>query len=138
MDLKIMDFENVQEAINAIEAVGASNSVMMGTRALHFNVLISGVPAAHARALKKAYNEVGAEAAISHAAYYEEECETTDVLAMGTLYQHREARRVLEDKPALSDIVRAVTAEVEKAPKAHYTSEDAPCACSCRRDKIKS
>jgi hypothetical protein len=138
MDARSVTFQNVQDAIDAIDALGSSNSVMMGTRALHFNVLLSQVPAPAARLLKKAYNEVGAEVAISHSAFYGEECAATEALVMGTLYQHREVRRILAENPEMKDLTAALEAVLENAPEAGYTSEDPTCGCcGCDRSGKK-
>ncbi|MCA1961415.1 MAG: hypothetical protein LDL33_11540 [Desulfomonile sp.] len=110
--------KSVADAVAAINAVGSTNSELMATRAIHINVLIRGVPGAEARALKKAYNDVGAEAAISHEAYYEKNGAITDMIAMGSIYQHREVRRVLADTVALRPLISALEAAVENAPEA--------------------
>lgn len=110
--------KNVADAVAAIEAVGSTNSELMATRAIHINVLLRRVPGAEARVLKKAYNDVGAEAAISHEAYYEENGSVTDMIVMGSVYQHREVRRILADAAALRPFTSALEAAVENAPEA--------------------
>ena len=109
-------FAAVEEATKAIDALGSSNSEMMATRAIHINVLIRDVPGTEARLLKRAYNDVGAEVAISHEAFYEEEDSVTDIIVMGSVYQHREVRRILIDNAAVAPLIAAVKAVVEIAP----------------------
>lgn len=109
---------SVAEAVAAIQAVGASNCELMATRAIHINVVLRQVPGAEARLLKKVYNDVGAEAAISHEAYYEKNGAMTDMIVMGSVYQHREVRRILADSPELRMLTSALEAAVENAPEA--------------------
>jgi len=87
--------ESVEQARMAIAAVGAENSEFMATRAVHINVLLRQVPGVEALIIKRTYNDIGAEAAISSHAYQGEEGAVTDMLVMGTIYHHREARRIL-------------------------------------------
>lgn len=117
MHAEKITLSSVTEAVAAIEALGSSNSELMATRAIHLNVLLRHVPGAAARRLKEAYNDVGAEAAISHDAYYEKSGAATDVIAMGSLYQHREVRRILADLPQLQPLTAALEAAVENAPE---------------------
>jgi len=121
MQAEKIALNSVSEAVAAIEAIGSSNSELMATRAIHINVLLRRVPGAEARALKKAYNDVGAEAAISHEAYYEKNGAVTDMIVMGSIYQHREVRRVLADAPGLRPLTSALEAAVENAPEAKVT-----------------
>ena len=88
----------------------------MATRAIHVNVLVKEAPAEEARLLKKIYNDIGAEVAISHEAYHEEDDVLTDIIVMGTVYQHREAKRVLSDNPSIQNWISAIEAVVENAP----------------------
>jgi len=106
---------SVREATDAIDLVGSNNSALMATRAIHINVLLRVVPGDEARLLKWTYNDVGAEAAISRQAYQEEEGAVTDMIVMGTVYQHREVRRVLADNPALRPWIDAIENVVENA-----------------------
>jgi hypothetical protein len=85
----------VRQAAEAIDGLGSNNSEMMATRAIHINVLLTDVPGEAARFIKAHYNDLGAEAAISGRAYRGVEGVVTDVIVMGTVYQHREVRRVL-------------------------------------------
>jgi hypothetical protein len=117
MDAEKIEFRSLRQAIEAIEALGASNSEIMGTRAVHINVTVRMVPGREALLVKRAYNEVGAEAAISHDAYYEKQGAITDMIVMGTLYQHREVRRVLAHEAAVGKLIRAIEAVVEAFPK---------------------
>lgn len=108
-----IEFKTVQEACNTIEALGSSNSELMATRAIHVNILMRGVRGEKARVLKRIYNDIGAEAAVSHDAYYEKEGVITDILVMGTIYQHREARRILADDKETAPLVEAIEKIVE-------------------------
>jgi hypothetical protein len=89
----------------------------MGTRAVHINVLVLRVPGPDALILKRAYNEVGAEAAVSHDAYYGTEGAITDMIVMGSVYQHREVRRILADNPVVKTLIAELEAVVENAPE---------------------
>jgi hypothetical protein len=117
MDVQRIELAGLSEAIDAIETVGSTNSELMASRAIHINVIIRNVPSDRARLLKKVYNDIGAEAAISHEAYYEEDDGQTDIIVMGTLYQHREARRVLSDAADMKPWVAAIEQIVENAPE---------------------
>lgn len=110
--------ESVEAATRAIDAVGSNNSRMMATRAVHVNVLLRRVPGTLAKTIKTAYNDIGAEAAISSKAYYEEEGAITDMVVMGTVYQHREVRRVLMDNESVRSWIEAIASVVENAPEA--------------------
>ncbi len=102
------EFTGVGQAEAAIEAIGSTNADMMALRAVHVNVLVRDVPGPIARTMKQTYNDIGAEAAISHDAYYDNTDAPTDMLVMGTIYQHREARRILADQQALQEILSAI------------------------------
>jgi hypothetical protein len=106
--------ETVKSAIEAIDAVGSNNSGMMAARAIHINLLIRQVPGAQARFVKTVYNDIGAEVAISSDAYYEKQGCVTDMLVMGTIYQHREVKRILEGNPEIKPIINAIASVVEK------------------------
>jgi hypothetical protein len=110
-------FRTVRQAVEAINALGSSNSEIMGTRAVHINVLVLRVPGPDALILKRAYNEVGAEAAVSHDAYYGTEGAITDMIVMGSVYQHREVRRILADNPVVKTLIAELEAVVENAPE---------------------
>jgi len=109
--------KTVRQAVEAINALGSSNSEIMGARAVHINVLVRQVPGFSALVLKRAYNEVGAEAAVSHDAYYGIEGAITDMIVMGSLYQHREVRRILADNPVVKTLIAELEAVVETAPE---------------------
>lgn len=111
------DLKSVSRAVEAIDALGSNNSELMATRAIHINVLVKGVPGDTAKTIKKAYNEIGAEAAISSDAYYEVEGTITDMIVMGTIYQHREARRVLSQNEPVRQWINAIAEVVEEAPE---------------------
>lgn len=110
-----IELENVKSAIEAIEAVGANNTGMMATRAIHINLLIRQVPGAQAKFVKTVYNDIGAEVAISSDSYYEKEGVMTDMLVMGTIYQHREVRRILDGNQQTRPIVEAIAMVVEES-----------------------
>jgi hypothetical protein len=110
-----IEFSCVAAATEAIDAIGSGNSEMMATRAIHINVLLRGVPGPDARFLKTVYNDIGAEAAISHQAYFQEAGAITDVIVMGSIYQHREVRRILTDNPKFRGLLEAITRVVENA-----------------------
>jgi hypothetical protein len=110
-----IDFSCVAAATAAIDSIGSGNSEMMATRAIHINVLVRGVPGPEARFLKTVYNDIGAEAAISHQAYFQEAGAITDMIVMGSIYQHREVRRILTDNPKFRSLLEAITRVVENA-----------------------
>ena len=95
MSARKIELQSVGAATQAIDDLGSNNSEMMATRAIHINVFLEKVPSEAARLIKSVYNQVGAEAAISSKAYYDEGEQETDMIAMGTVYHHREVRRVL-------------------------------------------
>jgi len=111
------EFTSVSRAVKAIEGLGSNNSELMATRAVHINVLLEEVPGDAAKTIKKAYNEIGAEAAISSNAYYEVEGTITDMIVMGTVYQHREAKRVLSENKQVRQWIDAIAEVVEEAPE---------------------
>jgi len=87
----------------------------MATRAIHINVFMERVPGHEARFIKTVYNDIGAEAAISSQAYYEEEGAVTDMVVMGTVYQHREVRRILTGNPTIQPWIDTIWQVVETA-----------------------
>ncbi|MGD9817550.1 MAG: hypothetical protein AB7V04_02510 [Desulfomonilaceae bacterium] len=107
--------ENIEKAVEAIDAVGANNSPMMAARAIHVNLLIRKVSGSQAKFVKTVYNDIGAEVAISSDAYFEKEGCVTDMLVMGTIYQHREVKRILDGNPEIKPIIDAISLMVEKA-----------------------
>ena len=118
MHAEKIEFSSVERAAAALDALGSSNSEVMATRAVHVNVVVRGAVGSEALLLKRAYNEVGAEAGISHDAYCEKEGAVTDMIIMGTLYQHREVRRVMAGNAAVANLLRAVEAVVEEVARA--------------------
>jgi hypothetical protein len=112
-----MEFDSVEEATRAIDGLGSNNSRMMATRAIHINILLRHVPGTDARFIKTVYNDIGAETAISKDAYYEEPGAVTDMLVMGTVYQHREVRRILGENPHFHELIQAIELVVENAPE---------------------
>lgn len=118
MRSKKLDLPSVKSATQAIDSLGSNNSEMMATRAIHINVLIERVPGDAARLIKSVYNQVGAEAAISSQAYHGEGGAVTDMIAMGTIYQHREVRRVLvTNAPWVRPWLDEIEGIVENAPE---------------------
>jgi hypothetical protein len=110
-------FESVRAAMEALDGIGSGNSRVMANRAVHINVLVRQVPGAEACALKLAYNDIGAEAAVSRGVYHGEKDAVTDMIVMGTVYQHREVRRVLLGSPSVRPLLDAIEAVVESAPE---------------------
>jgi len=108
-----IEFSSVEDARGAIDGIGSGNSEIMATRAVHINVVVRDVPGPEARFLKTVYNDVGAEAAISHAAYFQEAGALTDMIVMGSLYQHREVRRILRGNPTFVGLIDAIKRVVE-------------------------
>ncbi|MGO9567883.1 MAG: hypothetical protein ACLP5H_10110 [Desulfomonilaceae bacterium] len=117
MDARKIVLDSIREATAAIDGLGSDNSRLMASRAIHINVLIRQVPGPQARFLKTIYNDIGAEAAISHQAYFEENEAVTDMIVMGTVYQHREVRRILTDNPKIHPWLEAIETVVENAPE---------------------
>ncbi len=117
MDARKIVFDSIRDATAAIEKLGSGNSRLMASRAIHVNVLVRDVPGPEARFLKTVYNDIGAEAAISHQAYFEENGAVTDMIVMGTIYQHREVRRILTDNPRIRPWLEAIGAVVENSPE---------------------
>ena len=115
MKAEKITIETVQQATRAIDALGSTNSELMATRAVHINVLARDVPGQEARLLKRTYNDVGAEVAVSHDVYYEKEGAVTDIIVMGTVYQHREVRRILGESPMAARLIAAIEVVVENA-----------------------
>jgi hypothetical protein len=117
MDARKIVLDSIREATAAIEGLGSNNSRLMASRAVHINVLVRQVPGPEARFLKSVYNDIGAEAAISHQAYFEENGAVTDMIVMGSIYQHREVRRILTDNPKIHPLLEAIGTVVENAPE---------------------
>ncbi len=117
MDASKIIFRSVGQAIAELNRIGSGNSRMMANRAIHINILLKDVPGPEARFLKAVYNDIGAEAAISHQAYYEEEGAVTDMVVMGTVYQHREVKRILVDNHKVRHLVEAIESVVENSPE---------------------
>jgi hypothetical protein len=117
MDARRIVLDSIRGATEAIEGLGSNNSRVMASRAIHINVLVRQVPGPEARFLKTVYNDIGAEAAISHQAYFEENGSVTDMIVMGTIYQHREVRRILTDNPKIHPLLEAIGTVVENSPE---------------------
>ena len=117
MEARKIVFQSISQAIDELNRLGSGNSRMMANRAIHINILLKDVPGPEARFLKTVYNDIGAEAAISHQAYYEEEGAVTDMVVMGTVYQHREVKRILIDNSKVRHLVEAIESVIENAPE---------------------
>jgi NAD/NADP transhydrogenase alpha subunit len=100
--------DSLDELRAAIDKLGARNSDMMAHRGIYGNVMVEKVPGVHARLLKRHYNDVGAEVAISHDAWLEKEDAVTDILVMGSLYQHGEVRAALAAVSEIQDLLTAI------------------------------
>jgi hypothetical protein len=110
-----IQFHSVKSASEAIDSLGSNNSQLMASRAIHINLIMRQVPGVDAKSIKKVYNEIGAEVAISRQAYYEDEGAVTDMIIMGTVYQHREARRILVDVQHLKPYIDAICWAIENS-----------------------
>jgi hypothetical protein len=110
-----IQFQSVKSASEAIDSLGSNNSQLMASRAIHINLIIRQVSGVDAKSIKKVYNEIGAEVAISRQAYYEDEGAVTDMIIMGTVYQHREARRILVDVQRLKPYIDAIFWAIENS-----------------------
>lgn len=117
MTTEKIEFKSIGHAVSVLDAIGSGNSPMMATRAIHINVLLKNIPGSTARLLKGAYNDIGAEAAISSAAYHDRNDVPTDMVVMGTVYQHREVRRILKDDRRVSALIDEIGQIVENAPE---------------------
>jgi hypothetical protein len=117
MKIELVQCHRTDELSSIIESLGAGNSEMMALKGIFANVRIYDVPGPKAKLLKRYYNDVGAEAAIGSDAYYDKEGAVTDIIAMGSLYQHREVRRALSDdlsiKPLLKEIEQLLNSEFQ-------------------------
>ncbi len=117
MEARKIVFHSMSQAIAELNRLGSGNSRMMASRAIHINIQLKDVPGPAARFLKTVYNDIGAEAAISHQAYYEEEGAVTDMVVMGTVYQHREVKRILIDNYKFRHLVEAIESVIENTPE---------------------
>jgi hypothetical protein len=117
MEARKIVFHSISQAIAELNRLGSGNSRMMASRAIHINIQLKDVPGPEARFLKTVYNDIGAEAAISHQAYHEEEGTVTDMVVMGTVYQHREVKRILIDNSKVRHLVEAIESVMENAPE---------------------
>ncbi len=117
MEARKVVFKSIGEAIAELNRLGSSNSRMMASRAIHINIMLKQIPGAEARFLKTVYNDIGAEAAISNQAYCDEEGAITDMVIMGTVYQHREVKRILEDNGRIKHLIEAIESVLEDSPE---------------------
>lgn len=126
MKAEQIEFDCIRAAVEALDRIGTGNSRLMADRAIHINVLVRQVPGDDARSLKEAYNEIGAEAAVSRQVYAHEEGAVTDIIVMGTVYQHREVRRILADNPLTRSWLNAIERVVETSKQAMDGDEPNP------------
>ena len=113
-----IELTSVQQATEVLDQIGSNNSALMATRGIFINVFVHQTPGELARALKRVYNDIGAEVAISYEAYSEKQGAITDLIAMGTLYQHREAMRILENNTDLLPVLQVIDNVIKSAPEA--------------------
>jgi hypothetical protein len=118
MNAEKIIFHSIRGAREAIEAIGADNSQKMAGRAVHINIRVKNVPGKEARRLKSVYNDIGAEAAISRSAYEGAENIVTEMIIMGTLYQHREVKRVFQEDEAMAPWIQVIARIVENCAEA--------------------
>lgn len=117
MQARKIVFNSISQAVAELDRLGSGNSRLMATRAIHVNILLKDIPGPAARFLKTAYNDIGAEAAISHQAYHEKKGAITDMVIMGTVYQHREVKRILADNDDVRYLVEAIESVLENSPE---------------------
>ena len=108
MTAKKVQTDVLDDLRKTIDELGAKNSDMMALRGVHRNVLVESVHGAHARMLKRYYNDVGAEVAISHDTWLEKKDAVTDILVMGTLFQHGEVRAALATVTELQELLNFI------------------------------
>lgn len=113
MIVKKIHANTQDELCEAMAKLGARNTEMMSLRGIYRNLIVTDVPGPHARILKRYYNDVGAEVAISHDAWLEKEGVVTDILVMGSLYQHGAVRAALATVPEMQDLLTAIKASLE-------------------------
>jgi hypothetical protein len=110
MNTQIIKADSEESLSAMIAGLGAKNVEMMARRGVYANILVKDVPGAHARLLKRHYNDVGGEVAISHDAWLEKKDAVTDILVMGSIHQHGEVRAALGSSPELQPILDAIKA----------------------------
>jgi hypothetical protein len=110
MVAKQVQFNTVDELRENMHRLGAKNTEMMALRGIYRNILVKDVLGAHARLLKRLYNDVGAEVAISHDAWLEKDGAVTEILVMGSLYQHSEVRAALATVAEIQYLLNAIKA----------------------------
>lgn len=103
-----LELDSVEELRDTINRLGAKNTDMMATRGVYRNVLVKDVPGTHARMLKRYYNDVGAEVAISHDAWLEKDGVITDILVMGSVFHHSEVRAALSTVAELQELLAVI------------------------------
>jgi hypothetical protein len=117
MEARKIVFGSIAHALRELDRLGSSNSLMMASRAIHVNIMLTQIPGPEARFLKTVYNDIGAEAAISNEAYYESDGAVTDMVIMGTVYQHREVKRILADNNKMKHLIDAIADVLENSPE---------------------
>lgn len=113
MIAKKVQIESADQLLETMDKLGARNTDMMALRGIYRNIIVKDVPGAHARMLKRHYNDVGAEVAISHDAWLEKDGVVTDILVMGSLYQHGEVRAALGAVSEIQDLLTAIKGALE-------------------------
>jgi len=113
MIAKKVQIESADQLLETMDKLGARNTDMMALRGIYRNIIVKDVHGAHARMLKRHYNDVGAEVAISHDAWLEKDGVVTDILVMGSLYQHGEVRAALGAVSEIQDLLTAIKVALE-------------------------
>jgi hypothetical protein len=113
MIAKKVQIERAEQLLETMDKLGARNTDMMALRGIYRNIIVKDVPGAHARMLKRHYNDVGAEVAISHDAWLEKDGVVTDILVMGSLYQHSEVRAAMATVSEIQTLLSAIKAALD-------------------------
>lgn len=113
MIAKKVQVESADQLLETMDKLGARNTDMMALRGIYRNIIVKDVPGAHARMLKRHYNDVGADVAISHDAWLEKEGVVTDILIMGSLYQHGEVRAAMATVSEIQTLLSAIKEALE-------------------------
>lgn len=103
----------LEEVRETIDKIGARNSEMMAARGVYANILVRDAPGSLARLLKRHYNDVGGEVALSYNVWLEKEGAMTDILVMGSLHQHGEVRAALGTIPEIRDLLKAIKSALD-------------------------
>lgn len=115
--------KNADAAERVLTAVGADEGgvVAMTPKLRHYALKLEAVPAAAARAIKKALLELGAEAAISMPAYHGQ-AEATDAIMMATVEQYAVlARRLAGREQGLAELAADLPKLLECIERTRFT-----------------